>query len=83
VARAALTAAILILGLYRARLTEQGADMAANTPDEFRTFIKDEMGRLSVVIPNANIHLDWQRRGTSWKRTARRSPAGSRPTASG
>ncbi len=42
----------------RARLTEQGADVVANTPEEFRTFIKDEMERLSVVIRNANIHLD-------------------------
>ena len=42
----------------RARIAEQGADVVANTPDEFRAFIKDEMERLSVVIRNAKISLD-------------------------
>jgi hypothetical protein len=32
--------------------------MNIGVPDEFRTFIKNEMERLSVVIRNANIHLD-------------------------
>ena len=44
--------------LARARMTEQGADVVADTPEEFRAFIKDEMERLSVVIRKANIHLD-------------------------
>ena len=35
-----------------------GADIVGGTPDEFRTFIKAETDRLSVVIRNANIHLD-------------------------
>ncbi len=42
----------------RARIAEQGADVVANTPDEFRAFIKDEKERLSVVIKNAKISLD-------------------------
>ena len=42
----------------RARIAEQGADVVANTPAEFRAHIKDETDRLSVVIRNANIQLD-------------------------
>ena len=41
-----------------ARIAEQGADVVANTPDEFRAFIKDEMERLSAVIKNSKIQLD-------------------------
>jgi tripartite-type tricarboxylate transporter receptor subunit TctC len=42
----------------RARIAEMGADIVGGTPDEFRAFIKAETDRLSVVIRNANIHLD-------------------------
>lgn len=42
----------------RARIAEQGADVVANTPAEFRAFIKDETDRLAAVIRNANIQLD-------------------------
>jgi tripartite-type tricarboxylate transporter receptor subunit TctC len=50
--------AVLQEPAVRARIAEQGADVVANTPDEFRAFIKDEMERLSVVIKNAKIQLD-------------------------
>ena len=42
----------------RSRITEQGAEVVANSPAEFRAHIKDEMDRLSIVIKNANIQLD-------------------------
>ena len=42
----------------RARIAEQGADVVASTPAEFRAFIKDETERLAAVIRNANIQLD-------------------------
>jgi tripartite-type tricarboxylate transporter receptor subunit TctC len=42
----------------RARVMEQGGEVVANKPDEFRAFIKSEMDRFSVVIKNANIQLD-------------------------
>ena len=42
----------------RARVTEQGAEVVASSPAEFRAFIKDETERLAVVIRNANIQLD-------------------------
>jgi tripartite-type tricarboxylate transporter receptor subunit TctC len=41
-----------------AKLTEQGAEIVANSPAEFRAFIKEETDRLSVVIRAANIELD-------------------------
>ena len=50
--------AVLQEPAVRARIAEQGADVVANTPDEFRAFIKDEMERLSAVIRNAKIQLD-------------------------
>jgi tripartite-type tricarboxylate transporter receptor subunit TctC len=52
------TVAILQEPAMRARVTEQGADVVASSPIEFRAFIKDETERLSVVIRNANIRLD-------------------------
>ena len=42
----------------RARILEQGAEVVANTPAEFRAFIKAEMDRLAIVIKNANMQLD-------------------------
>jgi len=42
----------------RAKVIEQGAEVVANTPAEFRAFLKEETDRLSVVIRNANIALD-------------------------
>jgi tripartite-type tricarboxylate transporter receptor subunit TctC len=54
----ASSVAILQEPAVRARIAEQGADVVANTPDEFRAFIKDEMERLSAVIKNAKISLD-------------------------
>jgi tripartite-type tricarboxylate transporter receptor subunit TctC len=41
-----------------ARLTEQGAEIVANSPAEFRAFIRGETERLSVVIRAANVRLD-------------------------
>ena len=37
---------------------EQGADVVANSPEEFRAFIREETARLAGVIRNSNIQLD-------------------------
>jgi tripartite-type tricarboxylate transporter receptor subunit TctC len=42
----------------RAKIVEQGAEVVANTPAQFRAFLKEETDRLSAVIRNANIALD-------------------------
>jgi tripartite-type tricarboxylate transporter receptor subunit TctC len=42
----------------RTRIFEQGADVVASSPAEFRAFIKDETERLSHIIRSANIQLD-------------------------
>jgi tripartite-type tricarboxylate transporter receptor subunit TctC len=42
----------------RDKLTEQGAEVVGNGPDEFKAFIKDEMERLSVVVRQANIQIE-------------------------
>jgi tripartite-type tricarboxylate transporter receptor subunit TctC len=42
----------------RAKLTEQGAEVAGLGPAEFATFLRDEAARLSAVIRKANIRLD-------------------------
>ncbi|MGZ3351417.1 MAG: tripartite tricarboxylate transporter substrate-binding protein, partial [Xanthobacteraceae bacterium] len=54
------TAAVAILqdqGV-RAKIVEQGADVVANSPEEFRAFIREETARLAGVIRNSNIQLD-------------------------
>lgn len=53
-------ASVAVLGdaTVRARIAEQGADVVANSPAEFRAFIKDETDRLRRVIQGANIQLD-------------------------
>jgi tripartite-type tricarboxylate transporter receptor subunit TctC len=42
----------------RTRLAEQGAEVIANSPAEFRAFIRSETERLAGVIRDANIALD-------------------------
>jgi tripartite-type tricarboxylate transporter receptor subunit TctC len=42
----------------RTRIVEQGAEVVASSPAEFRAFIKDETERLGRVIRGANIQLD-------------------------
>jgi len=42
----------------RAKIVEQGADVVANSPEEFRAFIREETARLAGVIRNSNIQLD-------------------------
>jgi tripartite-type tricarboxylate transporter receptor subunit TctC len=42
----------------RAKLTEQGAEVAAVGPEGFADFLRDETARLSAVIRRANIQLD-------------------------
>jgi tripartite-type tricarboxylate transporter receptor subunit TctC len=42
----------------RAKIVEQGAEVIANSPAEFRAFIKDETERLAGVIRGSNIALD-------------------------
>jgi tripartite-type tricarboxylate transporter receptor subunit TctC len=42
----------------RAKLVEQGADVVANSPMDFRMFIREETERLATVVRNSNITLD-------------------------
>lgn len=42
----------------RAKLTEQGAEVAGLGPAAFAKFLQQETAHLSAVIGNANIHLD-------------------------
>jgi len=42
----------------RAKMAEQGADVIGNTPEQFRTFIREETARLAKVIKSAKIQLD-------------------------
>jgi tripartite-type tricarboxylate transporter receptor subunit TctC len=44
--------------VIRARLTEQGAEVAGLGPAEFADFLHEETARLSAVIRRANIRLD-------------------------
>src|SRR5712672_98302 len=52
------TVAVLRDQSVRARIVEQGAEVVADTPAEFRTFIRDETERLARVIRGAGIRLD-------------------------
>jgi tripartite-type tricarboxylate transporter receptor subunit TctC len=42
----------------KGKIEDQGGDVVANSPDEFRDFIKNETERLAKVIRNANIQID-------------------------
>ena len=42
----------------RGRIVEQGAEVVANSPAEFRAFLKDETERLAAVIRSAKMQLD-------------------------
>jgi tripartite-type tricarboxylate transporter receptor subunit TctC len=42
----------------RAKLVEQGAEVVANSPADFRAFIKEETDRVATVVRNSNITLD-------------------------
>ncbi len=42
----------------RAKIVEQGAEVIASSPAQFRAFLKEETDRLSAVIRNAGIVLD-------------------------
>ena len=50
--------AILEEPAVRAKIVEQGADVIASSPAEFRAFLRDETDRLAAVIRNAGIALD-------------------------
>jgi tripartite-type tricarboxylate transporter receptor subunit TctC len=52
------TVAVLREENVHARLTEQGAEVVGGTPEEFRTFIRQESDRLAGVIRGAKIQLD-------------------------
>ena len=52
------TVAVLQEPAVRGKILEQGAEIVANAPTEFRAFIKDETERLAAVIQGANISLD-------------------------
>lgn len=53
-------AAVATLGepAVRAKISEQGAEVVASSPEEFRAFLKAETDRLANVIRNAGIALD-------------------------
>ena len=51
-------AAALRSDAVRARIAEQGADVASGSPEDFAKFLREETERLSGVIKRANIHLD-------------------------
>ncbi|MBC7780582.1 MAG: tripartite tricarboxylate transporter substrate binding protein [Proteobacteria bacterium] len=42
----------------RDRLQAEGAEIIGNTPDQFRTYIKEEMVRYAVLIKEAGIRID-------------------------
>jgi tripartite-type tricarboxylate transporter receptor subunit TctC len=50
--------AVLQEQTVRAKILEQGAEIVANSPNEFRAFVKEETERLSAVIRAANMSLD-------------------------
>ncbi len=50
--------AILEEPAVRAKIVEQGADVIASSPAEFRAFLREETDRLAAVIRNAGIALD-------------------------
>jgi tripartite-type tricarboxylate transporter receptor subunit TctC len=52
------TVAVLQEPAVQAKILEQGAEIVASSPEEFRAFIKDETDRLAAVIRGANIALD-------------------------
>src|SRR5712671_1583711 len=52
------TVAVLREKRVQARIVEQGAELVADTPAEFRAFIRDETERLGRVIRGAGIRLD-------------------------
>jgi tripartite-type tricarboxylate transporter receptor subunit TctC len=52
------TVAVLQDASVQAKIIEQGAEIVASSPDEFRTFIKEETDRLAAVIRAAGISLD-------------------------
>jgi tripartite-type tricarboxylate transporter receptor subunit TctC len=52
------SASVLADPSVRARIVEQGAEVVASSPAEFRAFINEETERLGRVIRGANIQLD-------------------------
>ena len=50
--------AVLADPVVKTRIAEQGADVVANSPTEFRAFVKDETERLGRVIRDYQIKLD-------------------------
>jgi tripartite-type tricarboxylate transporter receptor subunit TctC len=50
--------AVLQEPTVQAKIIEQGAEIVASSPEQFRAFIKDETDRLAAVIRGANIALD-------------------------
>jgi tripartite-type tricarboxylate transporter receptor subunit TctC len=52
------TVSVLADAGVRSKLVEQGAEVVANSPAQFRAFIKEETDRLATVIHNSNITLD-------------------------
>jgi len=52
------TVALLQEPAVRTRILEQGAEIVANSPAEFRLFIKEETERLAAVTRAAKISLD-------------------------
>jgi tripartite-type tricarboxylate transporter receptor subunit TctC len=42
----------------RTKISEQGGEVVANAPEQFRAFITSETDRLAAVIHNAKIQID-------------------------
>jgi tripartite-type tricarboxylate transporter receptor subunit TctC len=42
----------------RDKLGAQGADVRTNTPDEFSSFIRNEMTKWAKVVKDANVKVD-------------------------
>jgi len=52
------TVAVLRAEAARDRIAKEGAEVVADTPEEFRAFLNEETARLARVIRAANIRLD-------------------------
>jgi tripartite-type tricarboxylate transporter receptor subunit TctC len=55
---AAETQRILQLPDMKDRLLSLGAQPAANTPDEFAVFVRDEIAKWGAVIRNAGVRIE-------------------------
>jgi tripartite-type tricarboxylate transporter receptor subunit TctC len=52
------SASVLADASVKSRIAEQGAEVVANSPNEFRAFLKEETARLGRVIREYQIKID-------------------------